>query len=209
MSEGPSDGDLFTGDLFAVAHRQRACRQFLPNPVPDADIERILAAAVCAPSAENRQPWSFIVVLDPDARGAIADLIERAWREGAAAYERDRLEPRVFADVESGALSGFATAPVLIVVAADTTAVPTAALPSSIFPAVQNLLLAATALGYGSALTTLALVHERELRARLELPARVQPFAVVPIGRPARPLGPPRRRPVGESTHRDRWGTGW
>jgi nitroreductase len=200
---------LSADGFFAVAHRQRACRDFLPDPVPDADVGQMLAAAVCAPSAENRQPWSFVVVRDADTRAAIAGLVERAWREGAAAYEQHRLEPRVYADVEAGALAGFGTAPVLVVVAGDTSAVPAAALPSSMFPAIQNLLLAATALGYGSALTTLALVHERELRARLELPPRVQPFAVVPIGRPARRLGPPGRSPAAERTHRDRWGAGW
>jgi len=74
---------------------------------------------------------------------------------------------------------------------------------------VQNLLLAANALGYGSALTTLTAVAGDELRALIDLPDHVVPMAVVPIGRPARPLGPPRRRPATDTTHRDRYGQGW
>jgi nitroreductase len=79
-------------------------------------------------------------------------------------------------------------------------------LPSSVLPAVQNLLLAAAALGYGSALTTLATMAASELGSLLELPEGVEPLAVVPIGRPARPLGPPRRLPVPAKAHRERYG---
>jgi nitroreductase len=76
---------------------------------------------------------------------------------------------------------------------------------SSIFPAVQNLLLAATALGYGSALTTIATVFADELRSLLAIPDSVVPMAVVPIGRPGRLLGPPRREPAGPHTHWETW----
>jgi nitroreductase len=79
---------------------------------------------------------------------------------------------------------------------------------SSIFPCVQNMLLAAAALGLGSALTTLG-AHADELRALLALPEHVEPSAVIPLGVPARPLGPPRREPVAEHMHRDRYGTTW
>ena len=81
----------------------------------------------------------------------------------------------------------------LIVVAANTVAVHPRALASSMFPAVQNLLLAAAASGYGSALTTLVTVAATELRVAVGLPDHVEPVAVVPVGRPARPLGPSRR----------------
>jgi len=118
--------------FFDVVAMQRACRRFRPEPVPDADIVRMLDAAVHAPSAENAQPW--------------------------------------------------------------------------VFPAVQNLLLAASALGYGSALTTLTTFAAEELRAVVELPAGVEPLAVVPLGRPAHALGPPRRDPAASKTHLDRYG---
>jgi nitroreductase len=83
-----------------------------------------------------------------------------------------------------------------------------ATIGSSIFPCVQNMLLAATALGLGSALTTLV-TQVGELRALLALPEAVEATAVIPLGFPARPLGPPRREPVAEHTHRDRYGTAW
>ena len=73
----------------------------------------------------------------------------------------------------------------------------------------QNLLLAATALGLGSALTTIATTFAAELTALLDLPAHVVPVAVVPVGRPAHPLGPPRREPFSEHTHREQYGKAW
>jgi nitroreductase len=82
-------------------------------------------------------------------------------------------------------------------------------LSASIFPAIQNLLLAATALGLGSALTTLPVAFGDELRTALSLPDPVHPLAVVPLGWPVRPLGPPRRQPVSEKAHRDRYGARW
>ena len=98
------------------------------------------------------------------------------------------------------------TAPVIVVVCGDTALGLEATLPSSVFPATQNLLLAATALGLGSAMTTLATVFADDLRQLLDLPATVRPMAVVPLGWPARPLGPPRRLPLSERVHRDRYG---
>ncbi len=95
----------------------------------------------------------------------------------------------------------------LVVVAADgRSGVPEPVLASSVFPAVQNLLLAAAALGYGSSMTTLAAQVPDALAATVGLPVGVRPLAVVPIGRPAAPLGPPRRRPVRDVTYLDAFG---
>jgi nitroreductase len=79
-------------------------------------------------------------------------------------------------------------------------------LGASVFPAVQNLLLAAHALGLGSALTTLPVLGGDELSELLGLPDGVEPLAVVPLGHPTTPLGPPRRRPLTEKAHLDRYG---
>ncbi len=191
--------------FFSVVRSQRACRSFAADPVPDANLAAILDAAVHAPSAENRQPWVFLVVRDASVRAAIDDLHRRLW-ETARTQAAGRLESRLFADVERSAESGFGGAPVLVVVAGDTrSGASRRGLGSSIFPAVQNLLLAATALGYGSALTTLTAVAADELRSVLELPDGVEPMAVVPLGRPAHPLGPPSREPAAEKTHTDRF----
>jgi nitroreductase len=194
-------------DLFDVVLGQRACRDFLPDPVPDADVERMLEAATHAPSAENLQPWVFVVVTDAKARRGVVELLRQAWAGGAEAYSRGRLAEHLFTDVAHGVEEGIGRAPVLVVVAVDTDVVADHSVASSIFPAVQNLLLAAGALGYGCALTTLAAARPAKLSALLTLPAHVRPIAVVPIGRPARPLGPPRRQPVAAKAHRDRYGT--
>lgn len=196
-------------DFFEVVHAQRACREFADTPVADADLEAVLDAAVHAPSAENRQPWEFVVVRDPTTRTAIGALMERAWQSGGREWSRSRLSAAMLADVDRGMTGGFAGAPVHVVVAVDTGRGLAAAAAESIYPAVQNLLLAATARGLGSALTTIALGAGDELRDLVGLPDSVRPMAVVPLGHPARPLGPPRREPFGVHTHRERYGMPW
>jgi nitroreductase len=195
-------------DLFSLVARQRACRSFTDEPVSDDDLAQVLRAATYAPSAENRQPWEFVVVRDADARTAIAKFMQRAWEEYGRAFSESRTSRALFVDVDRGMTGGFATAPVFVVVAADTERTLDVTVPSSIFPAVQNLLLAATALGLGSALTTIATMAS-ELQPLLGLPDHVQPVVVVPLGHPARPLAPPRRDPFDAHTHRERYGTPW
>jgi nitroreductase len=196
-------------DFFAVVGSQRACREFRAEPVTDADVEDLLRAATYAPSAENRQPWVFVVVRDPQARTRIGQLTRTAWREGARSHSVGRLSPALLADVDRGAEGGVSAAPVLVVVGGDTRIGLSVAMASSIFPAVQNLMLAAAAKGLGSALTTLTTAFAAELREVVGLPDAIVPMAVIPLGWPSRPLGPPRRLPVGEKTHRDRYGTPW
>ena len=198
---------MTTPDFFDVVLGQRACRAFTDEDVPDDDLERMLEAAVHAPSAENAQPWVFVVVRDPHRRAAVADLTRRLWEGAARAHAEPRLDRRLLEDVDRATAAGFGGAPVLVVAAGDTRGgTPRRALPSSVLPAVQNLLLAASALGYGSVLTTLATAGAHELRSLLELPEGVEPLAVVPIGRPARPLGRARRQPAVTKAHRERYG---
>lgn len=196
-------------DFFTVVHAQRACRAFSDAPIADELVERVLDAATFAPSAENRQPWEFVIVRDPARRDRIGDLMKRAWEGHGREHSAARLTPKVFADVDQGATGTISAAPVLVVVAADTNRGLPATVPSSIYPAIQNLLLAAGALGLGSALTTIATVFADELRDAVGLPEAVVPVAVVPLGVPARPLGPPRREPFAAHTHRDRYGSPW
>jgi len=198
-----------SADFFDVAARQRAHRAFTDEPVDDATLERLLDTAVSAPSAENRQPWEFIVVRDADTRTAIGDLMARAWDGGGREHSQHRLSPALLADVDLAMHGGVAAAPVVIVVCADVERGDERTLGSSIFPAVQNLLLGATALGLGTALTTIATVFGRELATLLELPDHVRPVAVVPLGHPARQLGPSKREPAASHTHRDRYGVTW
>jgi nitroreductase len=121
--------------------------------------------------------------------------------------ESDRLSPAFLREVDQGAMGGVAGAPVLVVVCGDTRLTLAGGLESSLFPAVQNLLLAAHALGLGSTLTTLPVFGGPEFSNLLGLPPEVVPVAVIPIGHLPRPLGPPRRQPLTEKAHLNRYGT--
>jgi nitroreductase len=195
-------------DLFSVVRTQRAHRTFTDEAVADEMVERVLEAATYAPSAENTQPWVFVVVRDAVARARIGELTRRQWEGGGREHSIPRLSRVMFEDVERGAMGGIAGAPVIIVVGADMARVIEAVMEPSIFPAIQNLLLAANALGLGAALTTLT-TSARELRDLLALPEHVRPVAVVPLGWPARKLGPPRRAPVAEKAFREQYGQPW
>jgi nitroreductase len=192
--------------FFDVVLHQRACRQFDPRPVDDGLVEQCLRAATHAPSAENRQPWVFVVVRDDGLRHQVAALTRRAWRQGGRAHSEGRLPASLLDDVDRGAETGMEGAPVLVVVCGDRDLGLETTLPSSVYPATQNLLLAANALGLGSAMTTLATLFSAELATLLVLPDSVAPMAVVPLGWPARALGPPRRVPLAERAHLDRYG---
>ena len=192
--------------FFALVARQRACRAFdADRAVGDDLVEHVLDAARFAPSSENTQPWVFVVIRDADRRRRLTDLMARLWGAATDATLADHLQ----ADVDAGFGGGFATAPVWIVVGADDERAGRGEQASSIYPAVQNLLLAATALGLGSAMTTIATYEPAEVRAITGLPDHVRPYAVIPLGWPARPLGPPKRRAVTEIAHRDTYGSGW
>jgi nitroreductase len=193
-------------EFFQVVLSQRAARSFRSDDVDDATVAQILTAATHAPSAENSQPFVFIVVRDPAVRSAIGAITARVWEGGARALEEGRLAPTLLDEVDQGALGGVAAAPVLVVVCGDARLTFAPTLGSSVFPAVQNLLLAAHALGLGSTLTTLPVLGGPELSELLGLPDGVEPLAVVPLGHPATPLGPPRRRPLSEKAHLNHYG---
>ena len=196
--------------LFELFHTQRACRSFADAPVDDADIERILTAATFAPSAENRQPWVFVVVRDAQRRAAYGDLIKELWEQGAREYTRVSVSAALFRDVDAGlGEGGIAAAPVLIVVGGDTQRSHSSQIEQSVLPAIQNLLLAAHALGLGTCLTTIASLRAEEVRQLAGLPTHIEPVALIPVGVPARPLGRPRREPLATKTHSEHYGAGW
>ena len=121
-----------TDDLFAVIARQRACRAFSAEPLSDGIVAQCLTAATFAPSAENRQPWEFVVVRDPSTRASIGELTRRAWETRGRAFAEERLSPALLDDVDRGATGGIAAAPVLVVIAADTERGLVQTVPSSL-----------------------------------------------------------------------------
>jgi nitroreductase len=213
-------------DFFAVVETQRALRRFRPEPVPDVLVRRVIAAATHAPSARGAEPWFFVVVRDVATREAIAGHYRRAWDAAerfTAATDVDgdlRRRPHYARMMRAvGMLArNLGAAPVLVVCCLDHRQLgpiaagggrPTSPLAAyaSIFPAVQNLLLAARALGLGTTLTTLHRAFEGALKGLLGVPAEVEVVAIVPLGYPAERFGPTRRKPVAEVAFLDRWGT--
>ena len=191
--------------LFEAIDTQRGLRRFKPDPVPDEMISRILQSAIKAPSGGVQQGWSFIVVRDPETRRKIGDL----YRTGSRFDIREdmtgqqRRVYRLAQDLEDH----LDDVPVLIV------ACLRGGLGSgaSIYPAVQNILLAARGLGLASVLTTRQSRFEADIKEILGIPDEVSTAALLPIGFPAEGTryGPTRRRPLDEVAFDGRWGNGW
>ena len=191
--------------LFEAIDSQRGLRRFKPDPVPDEMISRILQAAIKAPSGGVQQGWSFIVVRDPETRRKIGDL----YRTGSRFDIREdmtgqqRRVYRLAQDLEDH----LDDVPVLII------ACLRGGLGSgaSIYPAVQNILLAARGLGLASVLTTRQSRFEADIKEILGIPDEVSTAALLPIGFPAEGTryGPTRRRPLDEVAFDGRWGNGW
>ena len=199
-------------DFFEVANTQRAMRRLLSDPISDADLWTILDAATKSPNGGNRQPWNFVVVRDAAAKTKIAAWYLEAWNQqyGGRIREAMLADPSMSKTWKSSdyLANHMADVPVLVIatIRKDMVVIgPT--LGASIYPAVQNLMLAARALGLGSVLTTLHGVHEDDVKALLGIPDDVQTMALIPIGRPMGQFGPVRRLPAEKVVYWDSWGT--
>ena len=207
-----------TSDLWDALYTQRAIRYYKPDPVPAALISKVIEAATRAPSGSNLQPWGFIVVQDAAMRKRIADRL----RDGFAS------NPAMKTYVESGRASGdksvrlmmngvsnvvehLDSAPVFIIPCLHSVSSPAPQgllAGSSIYQAVQNLMLAARGLGLGTLMSTFHQGMLAELTEWLKLPAETTlPVALIPLGYPAANFGPVNRKPVEEVTHWETWGS--
>jgi nitroreductase len=202
-------------DLFEMMHTMRAMRRLKPDPVPDQLIRKILEAGVSAPNGGNTQKWRFLVVKDRKIKQAVQVHYKRAFDEVIEPqYKTSAPPPGVSHDAYMRQLAAvayltdhFHEAPVWIVACLDEgTRTPTRGSGASIYPAVQNMLLAARALGLGATLTTRHLLHEKESEAALGLPPGVHSYAILPIGYPMGKFGPVGRGPLAEIVYQDRWG---
>jgi nitroreductase len=200
-------------DLFEVIRTTRSMRRLKPDPVPDELIRRILEAGVCAPSGGNMQRWRFLVIRDAGIKRAVGAYYKRAWDEQvgpryragepAPGMNRDRFLRLL--DAAEYLAAHIHEAPVWIVPCLEG-GTPTRTSGSSIYPAVQNMLLAARAVGLGATLTTLYLAFEKGAEAALGLPEGVHSYAILPIGFPLGRFGPVRRVALGDVVFEDRWG---
>lgn len=222
--------------LFEAMYTARSLRHFKPDPVPEALITRLIDAAIRASSGGNTQHWSFIVVRDAEVKRQLAALYRKASDHASAVYS-SRPKPDHLTDEQYRqflANSGYlwdhlADAPVILVPCLAKREPPErAGLPevvrarydahlantlrisgSSIYPAIQNVILACRGLGLGTVITTNHILYEDEVKAVLGIPDTVATFALMPIGWPTRKYGPLTRKPVAEVTFADRWGVRW
>ena len=193
---------------------QRSIRRLKPDPVDDALVLRLIELALKAPTGSNAQNWEFIVVKDRAAKERLGRLNRMAWRlYGGAGRVVMRNRPKMLRilDAVDWQAKHFAEIPVVVVACLRGVRLPFppvvgASYYGSIYPSVQNLLLAARAAGLGAGLITLPLWSTLLARRALGLPWNVTPCAVVPLGWPRGRYGPTTRRPVGDVIHVDRYG---
>jgi len=222
--------------VFEAIHTARALRRLKSDPVPDELIARILDAAIRAPTAGNAQNWAFVVVRDPAQRRKLGDIYRKASDIASAFYAARGRPPHLSEEqyrllMTSGAhlWEHMGDAPVILVPCLiERELPPQEALPphiqaqyaaegryqdrirgSSIYPAVQNIILACRALGLGTTITTNHIRCEDEVKAVLGLPSHVHTYALMPIGFPLGKFGPLARRPVAEVAYADRWSQRW
>ena len=214
MPEFSEIADGLSMPLAEAMSTQRAVRRLRTDPVDDETLMAVLELAVRAPTGSNAQSWEFIVVRDGDVKHQLARLNRQAWsvyRRFARGKARGDLKAaRMLAAVQWQA-DHFENAPVVVIACLHGRPGPLqmgrTAFYASIFPAVQNLLLAARSVGLGATLTTLPLWNRTLVRRTLGLPSGVTPCAVIPLGWPLRGgYGPTTRRPVSEVIHMDHYG---
>jgi nitroreductase len=188
----PSPATTLTMSLEEAMRTQRAIRRLKPDPVDDALVLHLIELALRAPTGSNAQNWQFVVVRDRDVKARLGKLNRQAWRlYGGIGRRMAANDPPMMRIIEAvqWQVDHFEDIPVLVV-ACLATMIPVlpriavSSLYGSIFPSVQNLLLA----------------------ARAVLPWSVTPCAVIPLGWPRGRYGPTTRKPVGEVVHLDRWG---
>ena len=205
--------------IFEVMHSMRAMRRLKPDPVPDEVLHQVLDSAIRAPSGQNTQPWAFVVLRDAEKREFFGSRygywIHKLMGDRIPAEDDDSPAARSMRAAVHIA-DHMSEAPVIILACGKRDwpfRVPKErrvglAPPSygSIYPAVENLLLACRALGLGASLTTTHQMFEDELIEHLGIPDTFGVVAAIPIGYPMGNFGPVRRKPVGTVTHFDAWG---
>ena len=202
--------------VFEAIDTQRAIRGFASDSVPDHAIARIIAAATLGPSGGNRQPWSFIVIREPETKRRM----EKIFHQEALEAHTDPTDAEYASQpaIEAGEelMLSLTEVPVLIMACvypkADQDRAPAGCIShhaaGAIYPAIQNLMLEARGLGLGTCVTTRFLRHEAEFKTLLGIPDEIDPKALIPMGYPGegQHFGGSRRKPVEEVTFYERWG---
>ncbi len=196
--------------LFEALYSTRALRRFKPDPVPDELLYQVLDAAIRAPAGSNMQVWHFLIVRDAEKRRQIGEWYWQTW----TSYGREYVE-------DPSRIDALAPQMRLVVRSTDDLARHVAEVPvhlfvcgphgaqGTVYPAIQNILLACRGLGLASVITGFHRQHEDKLRPLLGMPEDRTAYALLPIGWPRDRIGPVSRRPVWKSTSLDSWGQKW
>jgi nitroreductase len=197
----------------------RSIRRYLPEPIPEDVLRDIMFAATRAPSGSNRQPFRFMVFTDSEKSQQVKTLIaqgaQKLWNHkrvndgydaGSGAVE-DSPKTRM-ANTMQNYVEKFAEVPVLVLAILLRYRDPNPMEGASVYPACQNLLLAARAKGYGGVLTGFHGYVEKELHELLDLPENAFIAATISLGKPAGKHGPVRRVPMNDLIYADTWGDG-
>lgn len=198
--------------FFRIVYSTRALRRLKTDPVPEELLFQLIDAAIRAPSGQNAQDWRFIVVTDPAIKALMQEAASSAWVRYQPKFAND---PSLLDELpRTKRLSLKSTAHLAAHISEAPAVVVACGMKGrhsspggSIFPAVQNLLLAARALGLGASIFQLAL--SPAVVEALGVPDDYQPYCVVPVGYPEGRPGPVRRKPVRDVAFRDRWGERW
>ena len=201
--------------LFEAMYTQRALRYISPDPIPDALVRKVLDAGLRAPNGGNQQRWRLVVIKDTDTKRWIRDRYRDTDRR-AHALAQNQAEVQTMARHDAAAehlAEHLQEVPVLILCCVQHDGSPSdISRGASIYPAVQNMLLAARALGLASVLTTRPRRgFEKEIKTKLGIPENVDTAALLPLGYPAASssYGPTNRRPVEDVTFDETWGRRW
>lgn len=196
--------------LFEALYSTRALRRFKPDPVPDELLFQVIDAAIRAPAGSNQQIWHFLIVKDAAKRKQIGAWYWETWTSYGRQYVEDpsRIEAlprqmRLVVRSTDDLARNIAEVPVHLFVCGPRAAAGT------IYPAIQNLLLACRGVGLGAVLTAFHRGHEDKLGELLKIPEGQVAHGLIPIGFPKDRFGPVSRRPVHKVTSIDTWGEAW
>ena len=200
-------------DVIEAMETCRAMRYLKRDAVPDELVEKVLYAATRASNPGNSQGWAFIVVREADTKARINDAVIESLDfdidESAAAQAATDPAAARIARGASHLVQNLRFAPVIIIIGARCIYPPESPmkefLPSTIYPAAQNLIVAARALGLGTTFTTFCMAAEPQIREILGIPDDVHLGSLIPLGWPEGDFGPVTRKPLAEVVHYDRW----
>ena len=224
MSEIPSTDEALAAlsmPLLDAMMTQRAIRRVKPDPVDDAIVAKCIELGLRAPTGSNGQNWEFIVVKDQRVKDKLGKRYRQGWSLYGAMGERmaagDESMLKILRSVR-WQVEHFSEIPVLVIPClrggmrlpyVPTPFVGETSYFGSIYPSVQNLLLAARAMGLGASLITMPLMSVTAARKTLGLPLSVTPICVIPLGWPKGRYGPTTRKPVEDVVHLDSYGKRW